>query len=166
MLLLVLMFAFLAAPSFAMLRVLEEGLSAELRGIAKQEIHAVRNIPLAELSVKEAWVREYFSIDRSVYMVTVVHRDTSFEVPVDVADKKVLSETDLKSLDEEDRAKSSQGEPIMRAMTAVDTTTETVAATDARQESAISPAQFGLGIAGVLGVLSLFWYGVKTAKQE
>lgn len=115
------MFVMLASPASAMLKVLEQELSDELKVIAKQHLANSRNIDAGAITIEDAWVREFFNAKVDVYMVDAtidkgLVTEEKLQVFVRVDTKAVLSEAELAYLVEEDNSLAPD-EPAMRILT-------------------------------------------------
>ena len=118
------MLVLLASPAYAMLRVLEQEISDELKAVAKEHIASSENIGADAITIDDAWLREFFNLKADVYMVEAtidkgLSTERKIQIPVRVDTKAILSEADFALLVEEDNALAPD-EPVMRIMTATD----------------------------------------------
>ena len=119
------MLVLLASPAHAMLRLLDQEISDELKAIAKEHIASSENIGADAITIDDAWLREFFNLKVDVYMIEAtidqgLSTERKIQIPVRVDTKAILSEADFALLVEEDSALAPD-EPVMRIMTATDT---------------------------------------------
>ena len=118
------MFVLIANPVSAMLKVLDQEISDELRALAKEHIASSQNIDAGSITIEDSWLREFFNLKVEVYMINaVIDQGLSTEqkqpIYVRVDTKAILNESELALLTEEDNAQAPD-EPVMRIMTAVE----------------------------------------------
>ncbi|MBT9131382.1 MAG: hypothetical protein DDT42_01679 [candidate division WS2 bacterium] len=99
----------MTVPALAMLKVLDPALSEELRGIARNHLVETLNIQPGAVSITDSWVREFWNVKVDVYMVVAIidrglPTEKKVQLPVRVDQKVVLTDAELKALEEQDNS--------------------------------------------------------------
>ncbi|MBS3950301.1 MAG: hypothetical protein KGZ53_06535 [Peptococcaceae bacterium] len=150
----------MAAPTLAILKVLDPEVSEELRAIAVSHLAEAHNTDAAAITIENGWLREFWNVKVEVYMVEAVidqglASEQKIQVPVRVDQKAILTAEELKALEEEDN-KLAPSDPQARILMAESEPVEEVPApaTDSAAAPVAAPDNtVYYGIALVLAAL-------------
>jgi len=140
----------MASSAMAMLKVLEPALASELEGLVREQIAAERKVNIDQVTINEGWLLELHNIKAELYVVTAIVGGDKVERHVHVGEKRVLTAEEVTALKAANE-KAAPTEPVMRIMSAIDTTAEKAVQAQAIT-TAWAPAAAGVGTVMLLGV--------------
>jgi len=121
-----------AVPASGMLRLLDPAVAAELELIARNQVAADRNIPVAQVVAVEPWLMDLRGTSVEVFVVPLTIGEEKLTAYVRVKDKAIISEKDVEALKAAENAIATKSDRAFVTTFAAETATTDTATEESR----------------------------------